>query len=291
MRHYRLEPDGPSGNLNLMTHSNLLRAGQLAILVPYRDRKAYMDVFLREVPSYLERANTISDYAIYVAEQQSDGPFNLALSRNVAAMAALDDGASGYFVFHDVDVIPVCGVDYRPRDFNMAWFLTAGSCKVSVADFIRANGYNPEFVGWGDEDVEFYHRLKHIGSELREWHRMPESGQAVIVNLEWPDLSDDDALAWSKRYFGHRGVGPRFVSHRTGSGSFARYDKWKDFLEAGQQRRNNALWNWIRALPPNEKTAYFARTGLNRVRLDSAARLLDGRVRWIKYRTKDVLDR
>src|SRR3954452_8759777 len=92
------------------------------------------------VPSYLERGNGISDYAIYVAEQQSDGQFNLALSRNVAAMAALDDGASGYFVFHDVDVISVCGVDYGPRNFNTAWFLTAGSCKVSVADFIRANG-------------------------------------------------------------------------------------------------------------------------------------------------------
>ena len=118
----------------------------------------------------------------------------------------------------------------------------------------------------------------------------PSSEQAVIVNLEWPDLSDDDALAWSRRYFGHNGIGPRFVPHRTACGSFKRHDKWKDFLEAGQQRRNNALWNSVRALPPNEKTAYFARTGLNRVRLDSAARLLDGRVRWVKYRTKDVLD-
>jgi hypothetical protein len=131
------------------------RTRELAILVPYRHRKGYLDIFLREVPRYLERVNGISDYAIYVAEQQSQDLFNVALSRNVAARAALDDGTFGYFVFHDVDVIPLCGVDYGPRSFNVAWFLSAGSCKVMVADLVRANGYNPDFVGWGDEDVDF----------------------------------------------------------------------------------------------------------------------------------------
>jgi hypothetical protein len=266
-------------------------AGRLAILVPYRDRKNYLDILLREVPCYVERANGISDYAIYVAEQQGEDLFNLALSRNVAARAALDDGVSGYFAFHDVDVIPVCGVDYGPRSFNVAWFLTAGSCKVIAADFIKANGYNPDFVGWGDEDVEFYHRLQHVGREVREWHRIPESRQAVIVNLEWPELSDDEALVWSRRYFGHEDFGPRFVPYRAGAGSFERYDKSKDFLGPGQQQRNHALWNWVRGLPPDEKTAYIARTGFNRVRLDRAVRSTDDRVRWIKYRTEDVLDR
>jgi len=96
------------------------RPSQLAILVPYRNRKAYLDIFSREVPAYLERANGISDYAIYIAEQQSQDLFNLALSRNVAARAALDDGMSGSFVFHDVDIIPLSGVDYGPRSFNVA---------------------------------------------------------------------------------------------------------------------------------------------------------------------------
>ena len=30
---------------------------QLAILVPYRNRQRYLDIFLGEVPRYLERAN------------------------------------------------------------------------------------------------------------------------------------------------------------------------------------------------------------------------------------------
>jgi hypothetical protein len=266
------------------------RTRELAILVPYRNRKGYLDIFLREVPSYLERVNGISDYRIYVAEQESQGLFNLALSRNAAARAALDDGASGYFVFHDVDVIPLCGVDYGPRSFNVAWFLSAGSCKVMVEDFARANGYNPDFVGWGDEDVEFYHRLEHVGCEVREWHRMPESRQAAVVNLEWPELSDEEALSWSRRYFGHEASGPRFVPpYKAGYPGFERYDKSRDFLGLTQQERNHALWNRVRALPPGDKSSYIARNGLNRVRVDRAVRSTQDRIRWIRYQTEDVL--
>ena len=267
-------------------------AGRLAILVPYRDRKDYLDIFLDEVPKYLERVNGITDYAIYVAEQESQDRFNLALSRNVAARAALDDGGFGYFVFHDVDVIPLCHIDYGPRSFNVAWFLSAGSCKITTTDFVRANGYNPDFVGWGDEDVEFYHRLSHLGSDLREWHRIPESRQAVAINLEWPQLSEDKALAWSRRYFGHESSGPRFVPYKftAGDSKLQRYDKSKDFWELGRQERNHALWSRIHMMPPVEKTSYIARNGLNRVRLDRATRTMRGQIRWVTYRVEDVLD-
>jgi hypothetical protein len=174
----------------------------------------------------------------------------------------------------------------------VAWFLSAGSCKIAATDFVKVNGYNPEFVGWGDEDVEFYHRLSHVGSDLREWHRIPESRQAVAMNLEWPELPDDEALAWSRRYFGHATSGPRFVSYRCTAGDrkLQRYDKSRDFWGLAQQERNHALWNRIRTLPREEKTSYIAGNGLNRVRLDRAVRLAADRIRWIKYRTGDVLD-
>ena len=70
------------------------RRERLALLVPYRDRQRYLDIFLREVPRYLEKVNGISDYTIYVAEQASPDLFNLALSRNVAAGVALGTVAS-----------------------------------------------------------------------------------------------------------------------------------------------------------------------------------------------------
>jgi len=264
---------------------------QLAILVPYQNRESYLDIFLSEVPTYLEWVNGITDYVIYVAEQQSSDRFNLALSRNVAALAALGDGVSGHFVFHDVDIIPLNHIDYRPRSFNVAWFLSAGSCKLAVTDFVKANGYNPDFVGWGDEDVEFYHRLSYVGSDLREWHRSPESQQAVAINLEWPEMSEDEALMWSKRYFGYETTGPRFVSYRCPGGDrkFKRYNKSTDFWGAGQQARNQGLWHWMRALPAAEKSSYIGRNGLNRVRLNCAVRRTCGRIRWVGYQTEDVL--
>jgi hypothetical protein len=275
-----------------MVYSNLPRTSQLAILVPYRNRERYLDIFLSEVPKYLERVNGITDYMIYVAEQQSQDLFNLALSRNVAARAALDDGVFGYFVFHDVDIIPFCHIDYGPCSVNLAWFLSAGSCKIAAADVVKANGYNPDFVGWGYEDVEFYHRLSHLGCELRDWHRLPESRKAVAMNLEWPDLSDDEALAWSRRYFGYEAFGPRFVSYRrmAGNRELERYDKSNDFWEVGQQQRNDARWTWMRTLPPEEKTLYIAKNGLNRVRLDRTVRVTRDRIQWVKYQTEDVLE-
>jgi hypothetical protein len=59
---------------------------RLAILVPYRNREAYLRIFWSEVPNYLEDVNRLTDYPIYIAEQQSPDVFNLALSRNVAAL-------------------------------------------------------------------------------------------------------------------------------------------------------------------------------------------------------------
>ena len=267
------------------------RPERLALLVPYRDRARYLDIFLREVPRYLERVNCISDYTIYVAEQTSPDLFNLALSRNVAAGAALGDGGFDYLVFHDVDIIPIERVDYGPRPFNVAWFLSAGSCKVRAPDFVAANGYNPRFVGWGDEDVDFYHRLRHTGAEVKEWHRLPESRGAVAVNLEWPDLSEADALNWSRSYFGHRGEGPRFVPYPGGPEAppIERYDKSRDFLRCDKQREIHSLWNRVRALPSPQKSLYMRENGLCELRRETIVRERRGRIEWLRYRTEEVM--
>lgn len=265
--------------------------GRLAVLVPYRDRERYLEVFAREVPAYMERANGIHDYAIYVAEQVSPDLFNVSLSRNVAACAALADGGFDYFVFHNVDIIPVAGIDYGPRPFNVAWFLDAGSCKVRVSDFVRANGYNPAFVGWGDEDTEFYHRLESVGSQVREWHRIPESRDAVAINLDWPELPDEESLRQSQSYFGHQDAGPRFATwNRAIHGRpHVPYDK-SGFLHEAQRARNHALWGRVRHLPKEMKLAYLKANGLNRVRFEGARRERRGSIHWLRYRTEDVLD-
>ena len=121
-----------------------------------------------------------------------------------------------------------------------------------------------------------------VGCEVKEWHRTPESRRAVIANLEWPEMSDEEAFSRSQHRFGHETYGPRFVPDRTDCGSFEQYDKSSDFLAGGQQERNQALWHPVRALPPDNKSAYIARNGLNRVRVARAARSTRDQIRWIK---------
>ena len=63
-----------------------------------------------------------------------------------------------------------------------------------------------------------------------------ESRQAVIANLEWPEMSDEEAFSRSQHCFGHETYGPRFVPDWTDCGSFERYDKSSDFPGRGQTR-------------------------------------------------------
>lgn len=71
-------------------------------------------------------------------------------------------------------------------------------------------------------------------------------------------------FSWPQDDFGQETSGPRFVLYRTDCGSFERYVKSSDFLGRGQQERNQALWHRVRALPPDDKSVYIARNGLNR---------------------------
>jgi hypothetical protein len=264
----------------------------VAILVPYKNRERYLQVLLERLPRYLQEENRIEEYVIYVSEQTSGDVFNLALSRNVAALSAIQDNPDlKYFVFHDVDMIPLQGVDYGPRDYNLAWFVSAGSCKILVADFLKANGYDPSYVGWGGEDTDFYHRVCIMGGKLREWHRIDESKGAVIQSLEMPNLSLFESTRLSRSYWGHSGEGPQFVPYLGPDGNaIERYDKWRDFFLPDFKRKNDQLCESVRHAPRPVKLEYIKNNGINRVAIEhvNAHRNLDRIVR-LSYRTDEVL--
>jgi hypothetical protein len=264
-----------------------------ALLIPYKNRRSYLEMFLDKVPRYLEAVNGIRDYVIYVAEQTSCDVFNAALSRNVAARFALAENEEfSYFIFHNVDVIPIDKIDYGPRDYDVAWFMDAGSCKVRIDSFLKANGYNPHFVGWGGEDTEFYHRLSSLNCVVKEWHRTTESSGAVLLNLEMPSMSASEALGWSMSYFGHEGDGPLFqpVNALGGEALPERYDKCKDFFLPEYVQRNDELWKKIYGMAVAEKLQYFKANGLNLV--DISRVFVQGRAKkmvWLKYESNEVL--
>jgi len=259
-----------------------------AIVIPFRNRHRYLELLLEALPPYLERENGIREFTIYVAEQASPDLFNLALSRNVGAAFALAEGRCDYLVFHNVDVIPVSGVDYHMPGHEVTWFLDAGSCKVHRETFARVNGYNPAYAGWGSEDTDFCCRLTTLGYDARLWHRTDEARNAVVCNLELPELPEAEALAWSRRYFGISGPdGPRFVPFR-GAPPLQRYDK-RDFFFEEERRRNEAVCAAFHALPPAARAAQMLRLGVHSVRL-SEVRVAERRPRvvWLAYETGAV---
>jgi hypothetical protein len=169
---------------------------------------------------------------------------------------------------------------------NVAWFLDAGSCKVHRTALLEANGYDPAYVGWGSEDTDFYDRLSTTGCDLRLWHETDESKNAVSWNLEMPPLSDDQALAWSMRYFGLRlPGGPRFVPFRgrDGASSFAQHDK-NDFLNADQRRKNEERYQIFHARSLDDKRAQLRRSGLENVQLPAVSvKKREERLVWLAY--------
>lgn len=269
----------------------------LAIIVPIKNRTAYLEVFLSAVPHYLETVNGIHDFKIFVAEQVDDAPFNASLARNVGARFALDEERFDYFIFHDVDVIPVSGIDYGYRKKNVCWFMRAGGCKIHPQALIDSNGYNPTIWGWCSEDYEFYSRICDFGHEMETWHQIPESKNAVIVDLDMNPQSAEACLQHSKWYFGHDGTGPRYVSYdhtdHVRPAEQVPKDGWRMsgwHFERLSDRHRKLVDFYVR-LPEKLKRDHAALCGLNWVNRDKVeiARN-EPRVTHLRYRWFDVVD-
>lgn len=75
---------------------------RLAIIVPYRDRRDELNVFLPHMVKFL--SNKQIDYKIFIAEQSDDRPFNYGKLCNAIVTEIKED--FDYFCFHDIDLLP-----------------------------------------------------------------------------------------------------------------------------------------------------------------------------------------
>jgi glycosyltransferase involved in cell wall biosynthesis len=270
---------------------------KLAIVVPVKNRQAYLDVFLEAIPAYLEKVNGLHDFKIFVAEQVDEVPFNLSLSRNIGARFALDEDRFDYLIFHDVDLIPVENVDYGYREKNVCWFMKAGTCKIHKQALLDANGYNPSIWGWCSEDYEFYSRVCDFGHQMETWHQIPESRNAVIVDLDMNPQSRDECAAHSRWYFGHDGNGPRYISYN-----------WTDHIRPREQvpkdgwrmknwhferlsDRHREIIDFLVSMPRAMKQKYANLYGLNWVNKDKVRVLSNSdRLCHLQYQWFEAVD-
>ena len=137
---------------------------KLAIIVPYRDRQSHLEVFVPYMQEYLKDY----DYKIFVIEQNDTKPFNRGKLLNVGAKIAIKEGFD-YFALHDVDMLPLKGVDYSysetpihlisklDKDVPFLDYF-GGVTLFNVHDYKLINGYSNEYWGWGFEDDDLLYR-------------------------------------------------------------------------------------------------------------------------------------
>ena len=159
---------------------------KLGICIPYRDigdgvRKKHLDTL---VP-YLEKffAERDIDFRIYIGHQVDDKKFNRSGTKNVAFLAAKEDGCD-YVAFHDVDMLPHLSKekdnDLRPFygtlppcPLHVAWACedisgkgppyaayVGGILALSGEQMERTNGFPNNYWGWGGEDDVLYRRVQ-----------------------------------------------------------------------------------------------------------------------------------
>ncbi|XP_071749428.1 beta-1,4-N-acetylgalactosaminyltransferase bre-4 [Lepeophtheirus salmonis] len=147
---------------------------RVAIIVPYRDRKEHLTIFLYNIHHLLLKQQL--DYAIFIVEQSGNGPFNRAMLFNVGAAEALKSYDYQCLVFHDVDLIPeddrnLYSCPLHPRHMSVAINvfmyrlpysdIFGGVSAMSVRHFKEVNGFSNSYWGWGAEDDDMFNRIRH----------------------------------------------------------------------------------------------------------------------------------
>lgn len=138
-----------------------------AIIVPYRDRLLHKSIFIPAMKKYMPNADII------VVEQADSKPFNRAKLLNAGVIMSSDFGDYSYYIFHDVDKIPV-RVDYsfpsritqlEKSNIQIKDYF-GGVTMFNGSDFHYVDGYSNNFWGWGGEDNEQHNRVKGLGLQI-----------------------------------------------------------------------------------------------------------------------------
>ena len=174
------------------------RDQKLAVVIPYRNRKAHLIEMIPHLKKTLKR--DVDTFSIFIVEQGGTALFNRGKLFNSAVRLIRD--SFDYFCFHDIDFVPL-KVDYRfcpyplrpytftlgdkayPKEFDQSKLsailenqfipsstsiraevyphLFGGVILIEKEAFKKVGGYSEVFEFWGYEDLDFLLRCLHQG--------------------------------------------------------------------------------------------------------------------------------
>ena len=186
-----------------------------SIIIPYRDRESHLQMLLPKLYKHFEG----KDFEIIVSEQDDDKNFKIACVENIAYKYATGDT----LIFHQVDYLPSEDVSYelnghqvvlphhrgifvdqnlQPRAMDdipagyRIWRdkidpnFYGGIIVLSRTAFEQINGYNPMYIGWGNEDEDIRERFKWANIPT---HRNEQGTFYILYHTDNHPTEDENA--------------------------------------------------------------------------------------------------
>lgn len=154
---------------------------QHAIIIPYRERPYHLEKFLEYMNPYLQRHFPDSTFSLWIVEQDDDKLFNRAWLANVGLNEIIKHAPqTKCVIMHDVDLVPNqtdVMVPYTTCTYptqlgralqNWKWKIPyptycGGITSLSLKHWQTVNGMSNDYIGWGGEDDDLYHRMRING--------------------------------------------------------------------------------------------------------------------------------
>lgn len=259
---------------------------QLAIIVPYKNRKDFLDIFIDYVPKYLEQYNGIKDYNIVISEQLDDIGFNRGLSVNAGIAYCIKYLQCDYVVGHNVDMIPVKNIDYSYKNCFIGWFLDAGGFNCSLDDFIKINGYCNTYYGWGTEDTDLLDRAGFYNLDIKKWEKeFAPFIKPIICNLEFKNHWN--AKEMSKQYWGTDW--PLFITPQEYGLPETNIDKRHQWHEHSLMKINEHKRDSYRVMSNELKNQHYQNSGLNQIKCNFTKIISEKQIHYLSYRINDLI--
>ena len=144
------------------------------ILIPYRNRKEHLDLFIKDVIPLFELY--LKPFKVVVIEQEEGKLFNRGMLLNIGFNEYKDK--SKYFFTHDVDIYPnekcIKELYTKQEDNNIVGIYTShcntlgGIIKFTNQHFQKINGFPNNFWGWGVEDKALQNRVDYIKIQVNK---------------------------------------------------------------------------------------------------------------------------